>query len=369
MREYVILDVFTDIPLEGNQLAVFGDGSGLSDDLIQRVAREMNLSETVFLLTADEERGLVPPEEVPPEPGGDHEAGANARLRIFTPVAELAFAGHPVLGAAFVVGSRGVADIVRPDRRGGHRGRAAAPGGGDRGRGDAAADPRARAVAGADRLLAALGVERSGLPVEAYDNGALHVYVELESEAAVAALRPDLGALAELGRLARTPSRDRGTARRPDSLPGGGPPAGHEGELAIVIGADGAIGGYCVAKRRQRARPAAPRAPVDSRQGRRQLLPLRALDHDRRRDPGRRRSSSAHVGQRRQDASTAELIFGPQELVDFIAQTCTLRRGDLILTGTPSGVGMALDPPRFLQSGDVVRIEVDRLGAIEHAVA
>lgn len=74
-------------------------------------------------------------------------------------------------------------------------------------------------------------------------------------------------------------------------------------------------------------------------------------------------------GELRQDASTSELIFGCQELVDFTGQTCTLQPGDLFLTGTPSGVGMALDPPRFLQSGDVVRIEIERLGAVEHAVA
>ena len=77
---YVIVDVFTDTPLQGNQLAVFEDGSALSDDQMQRFAQEMNLSETAFLF--------------PAEDGGD------ARMRIFTPAAELAFAGHSVLGAA-----------------------------------------------------------------------------------------------------------------------------------------------------------------------------------------------------------------------------------------------------------------------------
>jgi acylpyruvate hydrolase len=56
------------------------------------------------------------------------------------------------------------------------------------------------------------------------------------------------------------------------------------------------------------------------------------------------------------------------DLVHFLAETQTLEPGDLILTGTPSGVGMALDPPRFLQAGDVVRIEIERLGAIEHPI-
>jgi 2-keto-4-pentenoate hydratase/2-oxohepta-3-ene-1,7-dioic acid hydratase in catechol pathway len=74
-------------------------------------------------------------------------------------------------------------------------------------------------------------------------------------------------------------------------------------------------------------------------------------------------------GEQRQDANTEDLIFKPQELVDFIAETCTLEPGDLILTGTPDGVGKAFDPPRYLSSGDVVRVEVERLGAIEHRVA
>ncbi len=53
----------------------------------------------------------------------------------------------------------------------------------------------------------------------------------------------------------------------------------------------------------------------------------------------------------------------------FIGETCTLYPGDLILTGTPSGVGLGQDPPAFLSSGDVVRIEIEGLGAIEHGVA
>jgi PhzF family phenazine biosynthesis protein len=83
---YVVLDVFTDKPLQGNQLAVFTEGEEVPSRLMQAAAREVNFSETVFLL-----------------PGDD---GADAQLRIFTPAAELPFAGHPVLGAAFVVAER-----------------------------------------------------------------------------------------------------------------------------------------------------------------------------------------------------------------------------------------------------------------------
>jgi acylpyruvate hydrolase len=55
--------------------------------------------------------------------------------------------------------------------------------------------------------------------------------------------------------------------------------------------------------------------------------------------------------------------------VNFISETCTLEPGDLILTGTPSGVGFAMDPPKFLKQGDVVRMEIESLGVIEHTIA
>jgi 2-keto-4-pentenoate hydratase/2-oxohepta-3-ene-1,7-dioic acid hydratase in catechol pathway len=78
---------------------------------------------------------------------------------------------------------------------------------------------------------------------------------------------------------------------------------------------------------------------------------------------------TTHVnGEQRQDGNTRDLIFGPEELVAFIAETCTLEPGALILTGTPSGVGAAMDPPTFLQPGDVVRVQVEGLGALEHPV-
>jgi 2-keto-4-pentenoate hydratase/2-oxohepta-3-ene-1,7-dioic acid hydratase in catechol pathway len=73
-------------------------------------------------------------------------------------------------------------------------------------------------------------------------------------------------------------------------------------------------------------------------------------------------------GERRQDGNTSDLIFKPAELVGFIAETCTLEPGAIVLTGTPDGVGAGMDPPRFLQPGDTVRIEVEGLGALEHPV-
>jgi acylpyruvate hydrolase len=74
-------------------------------------------------------------------------------------------------------------------------------------------------------------------------------------------------------------------------------------------------------------------------------------------------------GELRQDARTSDLVFDIPHLVSFIGETCTLEPGDLILTGTPSGVGVYLDPPQFLASGDVVRIEIEGLGVIEHPIA
>lgn len=85
---FITADVFTDRMFGGNQLAVFTDGRGLDDDTMQSIAREMNLSETVFVL--------------PPET-----AQGTRRLRIFTPGRELPFAGHPTVGAAFVLAAIG----------------------------------------------------------------------------------------------------------------------------------------------------------------------------------------------------------------------------------------------------------------------
>jgi trans-2,3-dihydro-3-hydroxyanthranilate isomerase len=88
-RAYRVVDVFTEQPLEGNALAVFPDGSGFDDLVMQRIARELNLSETVF---------VFPPEN------SEHAAS----LRIFTPTRELRFAGHPTVGTAFVLLDEGM---------------------------------------------------------------------------------------------------------------------------------------------------------------------------------------------------------------------------------------------------------------------
>jgi 2-keto-4-pentenoate hydratase/2-oxohepta-3-ene-1,7-dioic acid hydratase in catechol pathway len=73
-------------------------------------------------------------------------------------------------------------------------------------------------------------------------------------------------------------------------------------------------------------------------------------------------------GELRQNGNTRDLIFGVPELIAAISNGITLQTGDIIATGTPAGVGAGFDPPRFLQDGDVVRIEIDGIGALENPV-
>lgn len=74
-------------------------------------------------------------------------------------------------------------------------------------------------------------------------------------------------------------------------------------------------------------------------------------------------------GEKRQDSNTAHLIFDIRQQIAHLSQAMTLEPGDVLFTGTPGGVGAAMDPRRFLKAGDVVRCEIDRLGAIEGTMA
>lgn len=176
---YVVADVFTDTPLEGNQLAVFTDARDIPEELLPRLAKEMNFSETVFVL--------------PAEQGGD------ARIRIFTPATEMRFAGHPTLGSAFVLAAPLQLGEIRLETQAGiipvrlerENGRIVF------GRMDQLV-PSVEPFADEGALLEALRVERSELPVEVYDNGMVHAYVALRSEEEVAAVKPDYAALADL---------------------------------------------------------------------------------------------------------------------------------------------------------------------------
>ena len=188
-HRYVVLDVFTEEPLEGNQLAVFLDGSSLPEARLQAVARELNLAETVFVL--------------PPEDDGD------VRLRIFTPQQELPFAGHPLIGTSVAVAVALDRDRVELETRQEpvnvtleHR---SATGGFAR---LTQAAPVPNTYESPEELLAALGVAGSMLPIEVYENGPPHTYVALDDPGAVAAVQPDHEALVRLGACANVFARE-----------------------------------------------------------------------------------------------------------------------------------------------------------------
>lgn len=178
---FAIVDVFTDRPLSGNQLAVFTDARGVDDGTMQELAREIGFSETTFV--------------VPPERGG------TVRVRIFNPHHEMPFAGHPVLGTAFVLAAplqrgavtletgAGLVDVTLDRDESGRIvfGRMRQP------------VPEVGAFTDTEALFEALGVTRSLLPVEVYDNGARHLFVALETEDEVAALAPNVEQVAALG--------------------------------------------------------------------------------------------------------------------------------------------------------------------------
>lgn len=73
-------------------------------------------------------------------------------------------------------------------------------------------------------------------------------------------------------------------------------------------------------------------------------------------------------GEKRQDSNTSKLIFDIPFLIEFISHLITLEPGDLIMTGTPDGVGAAMNPPQFLQPGDVVTLEIDNIGKLENKI-
>jgi trans-2,3-dihydro-3-hydroxyanthranilate isomerase len=180
VHRYFVLDVFTDTPLTGNQLAVFTAGEHFDRATMQQIARELALSETVFVLA--------------PQAGGD------ARVRIFTPAAELPFAGHPTLGTAVLIASATGLDHVRLETAAGIIPIAIErePGKAMFGRMEQPI-PTWHAYERADELLVALGVERSELPILAYTTGPVLVSVVLASEQAVSALAPDMARLAAFG--------------------------------------------------------------------------------------------------------------------------------------------------------------------------
>jgi trans-2,3-dihydro-3-hydroxyanthranilate isomerase len=174
---FVVADVFTDVPLAGNQLAVFTDAREIPEETLQPLAREIGFSETVYVLPAETR-------------------DADVRIRIFTPARELPFAGHPTLGTAFVLGGPLQKMVLRLQTEAGvvpveleREGPRIVFGWMEQ------PIPPWSTVGDPTAILAAVGVERSGLPVERYELGPGHVYLELDSPRAVAAVRPDVALL------------------------------------------------------------------------------------------------------------------------------------------------------------------------------
>jgi trans-2,3-dihydro-3-hydroxyanthranilate isomerase len=94
--DYCLVDVFTNQPFGGNQLAVFPDAHGLTPEIMQALAKELNLSESAFVLPAQDE-------------------ASDYRVRFFTPTVELPMAGHPTVGTAFVLANQGMIQLVEPE--------------------------------------------------------------------------------------------------------------------------------------------------------------------------------------------------------------------------------------------------------------
>jgi len=185
---YRILNVFAveGDRLSGNPLCVFEDGRGLEDRVMQALARQLNLSETTFLLPATR-------------------PDATARARIFTPDFELPFAGHPTLGTAHVVRALAGAEASAGDRVALELAAGLVPvvAAGDRWTLTAARAPRVRAPAASPDALAAM----LGLPAGAVtrprwvDTGVEQLVVPVRRGEDVAAARPDAASLDRLARL------------------------------------------------------------------------------------------------------------------------------------------------------------------------
>lgn len=175
-HRYVIVDAFSSTPLQGNPVAVFFDADDLRPEQMQSIAAEMNLSEVTFVLS----------------PG---DADADAAIRIFTPVNELPFAGHPLLGTAAAIAAQtgkqhlrlrtaaGIIPLEVTTRGAGQHVSMLQP------------LPTWSGYQDSQALLAALGLIASSTPVEVYRNGPRHVFVGVDSVQELSAIQPDHAAL------------------------------------------------------------------------------------------------------------------------------------------------------------------------------
>ena len=176
---FVLCDVFSDVPLSGNQLAVFMNAQGLTSETMQALAREMHFSESTFVSGATD--------------------GGHFKLRIFTPEREVPFAGHPILGSAAVIGASVQLDELRLETEAGIVPvRLEREGATVRYCSMQQPLPRSRSFEREQELQAALGIEGSELPIVLSDNGIEHVLVAVASPEIVATLHPALDTLGKL---------------------------------------------------------------------------------------------------------------------------------------------------------------------------
>jgi len=162
------------------------------------------------------------------------------------------------------------------------------------------------------------------------------------------------------------------------AVPPGGPVRKHaatakldyEVELTLVMGPGGAVAGYCVANDVSARDWQTTEGQWARGKGADTFCPFGPwiTTADEVADAYALSIRTWVNGELRQDASTSGLVFREDVLVPFIQEAIALEPGDLILTGTPEGVGHVMDPPRYLQPGDVVRMEIEGLGAIEHPI-
>ncbi len=195
MHSYVVVDAFATEPLKGNPVAVYFDGDDLTAGQMQRIAREMNLSETTFVLR--------------PKAGGD------AHIRVFTPVNELPFAGHPLLGTAIALGNRlPVRQLKLETAMGTIPFELVRDGDVTTAAWMQQPVPLWEPYEQRDELLAALGLRDTVLPVDIYRNGPRHVLVCLPGVEELSALDPDHRALSRFPDMAANCFAGSGTEWR-----------------------------------------------------------------------------------------------------------------------------------------------------------
>jgi acylpyruvate hydrolase len=145
----------------------------------------------------------------------------------------------------------------------------------------------------------------------------------------------------------------------------------YEVELTVVMGAGGAVAGYTVANDVSGRDLQKREAQWTRAKGADGFCPFGpwVTTADEVPEPENLFLRTWVNGELRQDGRTNDLLFSIEQLIAHISAACTLEPGALILTGTPSGVGIGLDPMQFLKAGDVVRMEIESLGVIENAIA